>query len=362
MRISSLCYLSTLFLIGACGKEPELALDLSKLNLIESNDSQVNGFSVNGFSVNGFSVNGFSVNGFSVNGSGTSGSSASDAPPRKNDLASIKFESAAQNGQALSKVWINQSTLEASSGPSKLTGAQLIGVTFTAKLLDGMSIPLRIEDVQQSSGISLYSVAVLSDAGPIPLCGTANGSPVPALALNGYWDKTSSYVEDSSSFTFGCINAAVGKCVMWGYKPWETAAECRNNSCRTRNLQDWHLACVRLVRADYCGDGISHTRSGTRINVYDQLGIQQSANPGWAMEAEWRHDGAACINHTRWIQANSASTQDDLAYVQNFCPDRLSSAKGSRCDASKSIYNTQFGFNKSTDERPLIRNESPQYQ
>ena len=125
---------------------------------------------------------------------------------------------------------------------------------------------------------------MLSDNGAMPLCGTAAGSPIPAIAVSGYWDKSASYIDDSDSFTFGCINAAIGKCVRWGYQPWATASECRHNSCKTRNLRDWQQACVRLVRADYCGDGIPHTRSGTRINVYDQLGIQQSANPGWEIE------------------------------------------------------------------------------
>lgn len=358
MRSSPLfCYLSSLILMNACGSEPELGLDLSKLNSIESNDSQVNGLTVNGFSVNGFSVNGFSVN-----SSVTSGASSSSSAVRTNDLVSIRFESAAQNGQPLSDVRLRQSTLEAKSGSSSLSGAQLIGATFTGKLLDGMSVPLRIEDVQVSSGVSLYSVSILTDSGPAPLCGTSNGTVVPAIALAGFWDKSASYVDESDAFTFGCVNAAIGKCVLWGYKPWATATECRNNSCRTRKLQDWHLACVRLVRADYCGNGISHTRSGTRINVYDQLGIQQSATPGWALEAEWLGDGATCINHTRWLQANTTWTQSDLDYVQSVCPERLSSAKGSRCDVSKSTYNTQFGFNKSTEDRPLIRNESPQYQ
>lgn len=359
MRTSQLCYLASLFLMGACGSHSDLSLDLTKLNSIEPNDSQVNGFSVNGLTVNGLTVNGLTVNGLTVN---SSAASISSTIHRTNDLANVRFDSAALHGHQPAQVWLTQSTLEANDGQSSLSGAQLVGTTFAGKLLDGMNIPLRIEDVQVSNGVTLYSVSILTDAGPIPLCATSNGSPIPSIALAGFWDKSATHVDDASAFTFGCVNAAIGKCVLWGYRPWEQTTECRNNSCKTRNLIDWHRACVRLVRADYCGDGIAHTRSGTHINVYDQLGIQQSSNPGWAIESEWRQDGAACINHTRWLQADSNWTENDLAYVQSVCPDRLATAKGSRCDESKSTYNTQFGFNKSSDDRPLIRNESPQYE
>ena len=156
-------------------------------------------------------------------------------------------------------------------------------------MLNGTSVPLRIDDVKtDADGTVLYSVAVLSDNGPMSLCGTANGVPVPAVVVSGYWDKAASYVDEDDSFTFGCVNAAIGKCVRWGYKPWTTAQECRNNSCKTRKLSDWHRACVRLVRADYCGDGVSHTRNGTIINVYDQIGIQKSSQ---IPAGKWKQSG-----------------------------------------------------------------------
>lgn len=356
MRVVSLRLLTGWLLCGACGGEPmpELGLDLTRLDLIEPNDSQMNGLTVNGLTVNGWTVNGWTVN-------GAAASSLSPAA-RANDLSGIRFSSLTLGGLALSRSWLNQSTLEASRRGTQFSGAQLIGATLEGRLIDGTVLPLRIEDVSSDAGLSLYSVSVLADGGPVPLCGLSDGVPVPAIAVVGYWDRAASYVDDGSYFTFGCVNAAIGKCVRWGYRPWASALECRSGQCRSRSLADWHRACVRMVRADYCGDGVSHTRSGTRINVYDQLGIQQSANPGWSIESEWRPDGAQCINHTRWLRADASQSETDLQYVQRLCPERLSVNRGSRCNADASNFNTQVGFYRSTEWRSLTRNESPQYQ
>jgi hypothetical protein len=53
-----------------------------------------------------------------------------------------------------------------------------------------------------------------------------------------------------------------------------------------------------MLRADYCGAGISHTAGGTLINVYDSAGVQtdEAARP---VDAEWGPDGALCVNHHR---------------------------------------------------------------
>ena len=58
-------------------------------------------------------------------------------------------------------------------------------------------------------------------------------------------------------FSVTCTSGVIGKCVRAGYKPWKTAAD-------GRPMWDYHQACTRLIRADYCGDGRTHTRDGVR--------------------------------------------------------------------------------------------------
>ena len=63
--------------------------------------------------------------------------------------------------------------------------------------------------------------------------------------------------------------------------------------CGITSLADYHQACTRMLRADYCGDGTPHTVDGTLINIYDGIGIQRDTDD-WAFEAEWTTTGARC--------------------------------------------------------------------
>ena len=83
--------------------------------------------------------------------------------------------------------------------------------------------------------------------------------------------------------------------MRWGYHPWETDAT-------GRSIRDYYDACVRMVRADYCGDGRGWTRTGMAIDVFDDIGIQVAetrGDPGFSFEAGWTPGRAVCVAHTR---------------------------------------------------------------
>ena len=89
------------------------------------------------------------------------------------------------------------------------------------------------------------------------------------------------------------MNAALGKCVIWGYRPWATATRCQDQSCSTVSLADYHQACTHLVRADYCGNGVPYTVNGTLIDIFDDLTPPIQARAGsWGLEARWTPSGA----------------------------------------------------------------------
>ena len=83
-------------------------------------------------------------------------------------------------------------------------------------------------------------------------------------------------------------------------------------------LQPYHAACVRMVRADYCGDGRPHTVDGTWIDIWDGLGIQtrdeRDGHPE-VFEAAWSPGGAAYLHTPRW--------SDDVADVMKDCPEHF---------------------------------------
>jgi hypothetical protein len=152
-----------------------------------------------------------------------------------------------------------------------------------------------------------YDVSYAIGAQWYPLCVLdADGNRMSAVAVPGRWNlwqgvpNGGDRINDRASFTLGCVEDAVGKCVRLGYEPWQTRSVCSGSRCQQADLSDWHQACTRMVRADYCGDGTSHTVDGTMINVYDGLGIQIDDEP-WFFEAEWVSDGARCVTHQRVV-------------------------------------------------------------
>jgi len=122
--------------------------------------------------------------------------------------------------------------------------------------------------------------------------------------------------------TLTCVSGAVAKCVRFGYKPWARGPH-------GEDMAPYHAACEHMVRADYSGDGAPHTKNGTSIDLYDDLGIQQpgsAADPEFSFEAGWTPQGAACVAHTRWADvmtlAQLWARDPRLAAVANCTEDR----------------------------------------
>ncbi|MDY7227612.1 ADYC domain-containing protein [Hyalangium rubrum] len=161
-------------------------------------------------------------------------------------------------------------------------------------------------------------------------CVALNNVPDPrALAVSSLWDESGASKAVPGRFTFACENGAITKCVRWGYKPWA--------SRDGQPLADLHQACTRMARADYCGNGRSHTHQDTTIDMYDRLGMltrTHEASAEWdparaSFEAAWGPDGATCLARTRDGRA--------LATVLQECPNRFRTnmavelGEGDRC-------------------------------
>jgi hypothetical protein len=254
-----------------------------------------NGISVNGISVNGISVNGISVNGISVNGVAITGVT----------LSATKFTGKNSSGQTI-------------------TGAQFVGSKFVATKADGTTINLRVDSATVGTGANtdvwMYDMSMEVSAGRwSPMCGLeANGvTPILAVPVNGVWDYRSgvtgggAWTASSTTFTFACRNAAAAKCVEMGYKPWKTLPT------GTGSLLNHHLSCVRLIRADYCGDGKSWTENGKLVNIYDKYGLQTDA-ASWPAEAEWTQNGARCITPTTDTRARQRVAQIPSCFPTKF--------------------------------------------
>lgn len=179
------------------------------------------------------------------------------------------------------------------AGVHDLQGAELEGVRG-----DGRSVRLRIESVAQDSApphLIAYRVQYFREsiAAWEEVCGAgANGEPGTAYFLDGIWDEQGAFRESLELFTVACKGSALAKCEGWGYVPWE--------SINGVSLREYHSTCVRMVRADYLGDGQAHTRKGMSIFFMDSLGINSGLPPeGMKFEAGWNPDGAVVVSHPR---------------------------------------------------------------
>jgi len=263
--------------LAACAVDATVATSTTEEDLIAANGTSLNGTSLNGTSLNGTSLNGTSLNGTSLNGTSLNGTSL--------------------NGTSLNGTSLNGTSLNGTS----LNGTDFIGATMTGTLSNGASITLRIDDIDAlaspNDDVLAYAISAQVDGGWARLCGDeADGSAVRAIPVAGTWSLTTgAWSDSSSSISFACRHASIAKCVELGYKSWDGYAA-------------QHHACVRMLRADYCGDGVSHTVNGTAINLYDNAGVQADTE-SWPVDAEWTADGALCFNHYRGGSLPSACSQ-----------------------------------------------------
>jgi hypothetical protein len=224
---------------------------------------------------------------------------------------------------------------------SEVTGNKLVGAVIVGEGPSGVRDAFRIDNIDQDTSdpdgdVWLYSFSVQDPATQQwqPLCtpdprGTAAGFP-----LSGSWSQTGEHLR-TDSFSITCTSGAIGKCVRFGYKPWRTTPS-------GASLWEMHQACVRMLRADYCGNGRGHTRDGTHIDIIDRLGIMSEHSPGLVFEAAWTAAGATCIAKTRL----GVGSPWPLEAIVKECPDRLPAPRQGpqACSMESEATNEQVWF------------------
>jgi len=263
--------LSILLVCGACTSP-----DGELLGETSQNGMSMNGLSLNGISLNGISMNGTSMAGASLSGVGVAGTSASGLPVVVSLL----------------------------SGPP-LSGAGLVGSTWIGTTYDGAPVKLRIDaaaaGAAPNTDLWFYSVSYQTGASWSPLCGLdAAKHAVQAVSVAGVWRSVpgdlASYGASATQFTLACRGKTIAKCVELGYKPY-------------RGHATQLASCVRLLRGDFCGNGVAYTIDGNLLNLYDNVGVQADTE-AWDAEAEWGPSGARCINSHNAARYELTVSQD----------------------------------------------------
>lgn len=200
---------------------------------------------------------------------------------------------------------------------------ELIGAMLVASDDRGIKETYRIDSIEPYSSpetgeIFFYTFSVRDPqtGNWVNFCMPDRQGRRQGFPISGYWDAQGNHVRSENEYSITCTSGTIGKCVLMGYLPWE----------QTKNgvsLWEYHQACVRMMRADYCGNGKSHTRSGTLVEIYDREEIQVDTSvPGLTFEAAWNEDGAVCLRKTRIPEDY---TLDDILKE---CPEKLTNHAG----------------------------------
>lgn len=325
--------------VVACGGEApvsqEAQLGQAEAALGVRNGSNLNGSNLNGSNLNGSNLNGSNLNGdelneqglawmlVSVNYAGARLALPDGFAPREGRLEGVRLQGSVFHGRFRGR---------------HLSGLDFEQARFTGNLGNGGQVELRVDSIapgaDENQDVWTYRVSYREPANGqwYPICRDTSGKPADAIAVAGRWDyrqglpgQGGAKYDDPRTFTFACEGAAIAKCIHFGYKPWA--------SVNGMSLAAHHQACTRLIRADYCGDGTSHTVNGQWVNLYDAVGVQRDTE-GWAVEAEWDTEGARCF------------TDHNRAHAPVSCP-------------STPVRRTQCGLEQSFSTGTLIQSETP---
>lgn len=167
-------------------------------------------------------------------------------------------------------------------------GTVLRGYDLVDRPIEASGRALRIEqmvtEAQASGGrIFLYHIVAKSEHGRWEeTCPTSDGTIVLAMPLKNRRGQS----------RMVCADSAEARCVAFGYHPWEASD--------TVPMDRIHEACVRMLRAEYGGDGQPYTTSGVPVQFYDTFGIRKPpVAKDVVFEAAWDENGALCIAHVR---------------------------------------------------------------
>lgn len=183
--------------------------------------------------------------------------------------------------------------LEGQISGTPIAAEEFIGSIWVVELTEGPNTgeiaEIVLADVTRADNElnrRLYRFGDVTFNDGLPTCeADENGMYDAALYGDITVDESKAVVSDRPNTIYiGCLSGAMGKAsYRWGYWPFELGAE-------------KFTAVIRMLRADFCGNGESWTSPGQLLQVVDHFGVSSSfVDSSLDNEAVWSTEGAVCI-------------------------------------------------------------------
>ncbi|MDC0722090.1 ADYC domain-containing protein [Nannocystis bainbridge] len=201
----------------------------------------------------------------------------------------------------------NDALVARNPGGQTLKGAQLIGATILVQASGLLSLPVPItvlgyQEVDSWAAgapkVPTYALLYPDLGALLGVRNVCSGDLLDTLAsaatvLGGEtYDLAAKTVTPNRNrwLTIACAGSAAAKMRLLGYGPQSSA---------TTPAQ--RQATLKMVTADYCGEGVSYTQNGTEVhwaNAGGTVAPGSTAELG-DVEAVWNEDGALCLGSPR---------------------------------------------------------------
>ena len=195
------------------------------------------------------------------------------------------------------------------NGPT-LRGDALIGATILVKGPELLALPLPITIVDYQAipswaagapPVATYALLYPDLASLLGVRNVCNGDLLDTLAtaatvLGGEtYDPASKTVQPGRArwLTIACAGSAAAKMRLLGYGPQSDLDGAGHPSTPAQRQ-----ATLKMITADYCGQGTSYTKNHTPLaweNAEGTVGL----GPAGPLEAVWSSTGALCLEQTR---------------------------------------------------------------
>ncbi|MEZ4453181.1 MAG: ADYC domain-containing protein [Nannocystaceae bacterium] len=186
-----------------------------------------------------------------------------------------------------------------------LEGRGFVGAKIVLQMDGGALVYLEITDMDDAvaswskygGDVVAYKAMYVDQGIQKSLCPSANPENqwFTLIADELYDPDTHQITQADDVFTIACVGEAAAKLKLLDYHP-------RGSH---ESTPEERAATLRMITADYCGDGTSFTVQGVHVGWRDAADTVEPPYGEDLLEAKWGPEGALCLNTPREVELDA---------------------------------------------------------